>query len=378
MAAQFARLWQLRGSDVFDEFFERSWEAESNRTSEHRAAMAIQRRWRGFQCRARMADLIARVVRIQRIFRGFVGRRKFTSEWHRQVVEHEMMFKNEMAVKLQKTWRGYHTRRTVFDFRKRKAFIEFISKQMEDTRMRLQNHHEAQKRLDLETRARTLLSWVDRFAGKNHHLVGTKAIPGILSKTPSSAVELEKIMEQIREKRETETPTRTPPPRVLAPIACHIPEIKLKESAELKEWIRTHVGRNPGGIRVKPKPPTMDPKDPSLKEKTAQGPFLPRVYLEKKRSKPLKPSLRVQTDFFDTLNHKREERRQEVAKRVSDRVFATVRHMKYEAEICSLGGGPYQRIKSFRDVDRSKFIAKQDFKIIIPPVPLFENLMDDY
>ena len=35
----------------------------------------------------------------------------------------------------------------------------------------------------------------------------------------------------------------------------------------------------------------------------------------KKRLKPLKPTLRVQTDFYDTLHHKREEKRLEQLQR---------------------------------------------------------------
>ena len=40
----------------------------------------------------------------------------------------------------------------------------------------------------------------------------------------------------------------------------------------------------------------------------------PKFELEKKKFKPLKPSLRVETDFFDTQNYKREEKRRERAK----------------------------------------------------------------
>ncbi|KAI8855303.1 hypothetical protein BC829DRAFT_4655 [Chytridium lagenaria] len=62
MALQFARLWSRRGVDVVDEFFERSWEAEANRAREHGAAVAIQRRWRGYICRSIMADTTSRVI----------------------------------------------------------------------------------------------------------------------------------------------------------------------------------------------------------------------------------------------------------------------------------------------------------------------------
>ncbi|KAI8855302.1 hypothetical protein BC829DRAFT_4656 [Chytridium lagenaria] len=208
--------------------------------------------------------------------------------------------------------------------------------------------------------------------------LGQKAFPEYCRKHHPALESLRELWREISERRETSTPSRTPPNRVLAPIARRIPEQKLKESGELKTWIQSHVGKNPHGIRVKPRPPDAEFLEPGRREKPAQGPFLPHVQLDKKRSKPLKPSLRVQTDFFDTVNYKREEKRLEIAKRVSDKVFATVRHIKYETKECHIGGGPYQRIKSFRSIDSSKFISKRDFKTIIPPVPLFEKLMDDY
>ncbi|KAJ3119051.1 hypothetical protein HDU96_003226 [Phlyctochytrium bullatum] len=145
---------------------------------------------------------------------------------------------------------------------------------MEEVRQQLQSHYETQRNEEIRTRAKTLLEWVEKYAGKNHHLMGTKAIPGIFSRTPFNAAELDQIVRDITEGRNTNTPTRPPPARILAPIASRIPEAKLKESQELKQYIRSNVGKNPKGIRVKPRPPPFPLDDPVMKEKTAQGPFL--------------------------------------------------------------------------------------------------------
>ncbi|KAJ3107365.1 spermatogenesis-associated protein 17 [Phlyctochytrium planicorne] len=383
MALQFARLWQQRGSDIIDDFFERSREAEEKRAAEYQAAVYVQKMWRGFKCRIHLADIACRVVTIQRMYRGFRGRKMFKHEWYRQRLEKETAYQNQMATKIQRTWRGFDTRKRIFDYHKRKEFIETVSAKMEETRENLRKHEQQQRKDELERKAKKLLEWMEQFAGKNHHLLGTKSIPGILSKSPTIVNDdLIKIIEELK-KKEAEGRATTPEEmiakkKLLGPIVGKIPENKLRHSEELQEWIKGHVGKNPYGIRVKPKPDPIELSEPEAKEKPVQGPFLPKINLEKKKSKPLRPSLRVQTDYFDTHNYKREERRQELARRVSDKVFVTLRHIKYDQNSCYISGGPYKRIKGFREVDRTKFIAKKDFKTIIPPIPLFENAMDDY
>ena len=76
---------------------------------------------------------------------------------------------------------------------------------------------------------------IERKAGRRHHWVSTKAVPGV------------------------------------AKANAHIPEYVLKNNKYLTEWISTHVGKNPRQIRLKPL--TVVPTRDDLK-KLAQGPFM--------------------------------------------------------------------------------------------------------
>lgn len=157
------------------------------------------------------------------------------------------------------------------------------------------------------------------------------------------------------------------------PSIIKMPEDKLKNSQELKNWISKTVGKNPRNIRVKPRP---DPITEIIKpEKLAQGPFLPKGILTKTKYKPLRPTLRVQTDFYDTKNYIREEKMRELALRVSDEAFLTVKHVKNEIPVHFLRGEPYRvSAKYFREEDPSRFVGKKDFKSQVQPYSLFDAI----
>ncbi|KAJ3163419.1 N-terminal acetyltransferase A complex catalytic subunit ard1 [Irineochytrium annulatum] len=383
MALSFARLWQLKGADVVDEFFQRARVAESLREKEHYAVVKIQSIFKRFKQRKRWADILYRVTEIQRIYRGHLARKFYADAKKALARSKELAKQNKQASLIQKLWRGYYSRKCVFDFRRRRLFIQNVEKKMVETREQLLLHEQRQREADAIDRASKHLERIERVAGRSHHLLGTRQIPGILDKVPDSEADLKSLIVSSARKAQgalderdvtRQTTTRKGSARSLSGVRLaplvRIPETKLRDNRELRAWIERTVGHNPRGIRVKPMRIHGDER--LRTEKMAQGPFLPKFDLERKKSRPFRPTLRVETGFFDTANYKKDERRIEKMLRISDQVFATVKHPKHEPTNFN-GDGPHTLIRYFRDVDKSKFIAKHDFKNIIAPISIFDD-----
>ncbi|KAI8928264.1 hypothetical protein BC831DRAFT_449110 [Entophlyctis helioformis] len=340
MALAFARIWRQHSTDAINDFFRLSKDAEDNRKREYEAAAIIQRHWRGYVCRTYFSSLTSLALRLQKTIRGYRGRLKAAEIAIDLSRKRRFRFYNGMATKIQRVWRGYISRKHKFDFYARKRYIAQVSAKQKTA-------FAAQQILLLEEK-------LDKAAGFRHHLVGTQAVPGVFARvrTASAVRQPDAIDEMGR----------------LDPMA-KIPESKLRDNQELQEWLESHVGKNPRRVRIKPvETPELSDQE---RVKLAQGPFLPKYRLLRKTLKPLRPTLRVQTDFYDTRTYAREERRKDIAMRVSQHPFVTGRG-EHKAD-CFLTGEPYipKEISTFRKPDPSKQL---DFKNVLPPLRLFDEL----
>lgn len=137
-------------------------------------------------------------------------------------------------------WRGWYSRAYKFDFYQRRDYIASLAQKMQKTRESL---HEkcmeliAERRIANREQAKVRL---DKIAGTKHHLIGTKAIEGVLTR--------------------------------IDPISPNygITERNLKNNSELNKWYAS-VGKNPKGIIIKPVVNVISVDD---SKKYAQGPFL--------------------------------------------------------------------------------------------------------
>ncbi|KAJ3308311.1 Tartrate-resistant acid phosphatase type 5 [Boothiomyces sp. JEL0838] len=190
---------------------------------------------------------------------GYLGRLQARKERQERENINRVKYYNDNATLIQKIWRGHFSRRTNFDYYNRKEYINNIKIKMEKTRKYLQ---ERQVSLEIE---RNLLDKMhkmklaNKYACTRHHLLGTKSVPG--------------------------------------------------NSTALKECL-TKIGKNPKKVVVKPKPNLYEEEEA---EKCSQGPFLPKYKLNHILSKPLKPTLRVETGFYDTKEYEREQVRKKIA-----------------------------------------------------------------
>ncbi|KAI9340579.1 hypothetical protein BDR26DRAFT_353867 [Obelidium mucronatum] len=335
MASAFIKLRQLHGSDVTDEFFRRSWEAETLRQKEYESDVKLQARIRGFMVRLRLKKMRHLAETVQRIWRGHQGRQRAIAE--RKRIEHEKLlaFWNTMATRIQKIWKGYWSRKSKFNYEARKQYLAQIVVKMEEMRVKVETHAKQQQIAALASQAQFEKNLLSKFAGQRHHLVGTYAIPGVMAKakSPSLATKIPYSHDKAQEMLTDNRILKLPP-------LSKLPEKQLKESEELKSWIKDTVGTNYRNVRVKPEI-VFDMEEFGIKdEKKAQGPFLPMSLLDTKKSKPLRPTLRVETDFYDTSNYWREQRLKEANARISDRVKVT-KHIQHEQSGYFLGGGPY-------------------------------------
>ncbi|KAJ0394574.1 hypothetical protein ATCC90586_007067 [Pythium insidiosum] len=178
--ALFQTCWQRRRSTLHE--LQRLMEdADANRDRERRAAVDIQRLFRGQFVRATIAKQRSAEIVIARVYRGHLARRRcFLLRRRRLRLERQAVF-HFHAIVIQKMLRGVHSRRTRLDFRVRKAYVREIAQKGEEMRQRLAanlRQQQEDERRSVEEAARRELAQV---AQDLHHLVSTHAIAGVYS-----------------------------------------------------------------------------------------------------------------------------------------------------------------------------------------------------
>ncbi|KAJ3123921.1 hypothetical protein HK098_001566 [Nowakowskiella sp. JEL0407] len=174
---------------------------------------------------------------------------------------------------------------------------------MEEVRSQLEKNAEEKKILYANLLHEQQQKKIERLAGMKHHLLGTKAIPGIYSRDmdPTESTVMLDESEELTEKI-------TPPK--LGPL-IKIPESKLKNNSNLNSWVERNLkGENWRPHYVKPIEADIPPEK---MVKIVQGPFKPLYKLENLRDRPFYPSLRVQTDYYDTREHAKKEKHKKVS-----------------------------------------------------------------
>jgi hypothetical protein len=93
------------------EYFTLLRDRESNAVLEHKSAQIIQKMFRGVGTRIALSVLRRAVLRIQSALRVFVrGRREYLRIFHEEK-NARMTLYNRSAILIQKTWRGYKSRK---------------------------------------------------------------------------------------------------------------------------------------------------------------------------------------------------------------------------------------------------------------------------
>ncbi|TPX37056.1 hypothetical protein SmJEL517_g00860 [Synchytrium microbalum] len=361
MAGSFHKIWSRAIPEIVDDYFKSMREAEEHREQERTASIAIQRIWRGHSTRLWIQNQTDCAVIIQKSYRGYKGRCRFEQRVMEYCKAKRMKTYNAAATALQRIWRGYYTRQRIFDFYARKAYLALISERVVEMRALLAEREASDQAIRTQAQRKAHLAKMEALAGRLHHLVGTRAIPGVFSTGHAKDGRSEDGFDD--EDRDDDEGV--------------LSEDKIKSNKGFKDWVEKNVTakRNVASL----KPLDMDNVPVEKKSKVAQGPFLPLFHLEKKKFKPFRPSLRVQTNYYDTDEYLREERANEMTQRMSHTFYLSVRHpvLPVKPEFWR-ASEPYKTpitsLERFADKESRQAVpGKKPFKNLTRPVPFFED-----
>lgn len=179
--AAMAHFFALRSKmdDVAREYFRMTQDASDNLGRENAAVISVQSFYRATRVRKTWHATQNGTMLIQRVMRGWLGRAKaraVRAKLNRRL--HSLFFEHCASV-IQKYYRGFRSRRWLHNFHGRKQYLEKIEQRGEYTKEWLQRYEaEEQQRCKQEEETKTRDEF-DNLAGDLHHLVSTKAMPGV-------------------------------------------------------------------------------------------------------------------------------------------------------------------------------------------------------
>ncbi|XP_028402897.1 spermatogenesis-associated protein 17-like [Dendronephthya gigantea] len=342
--ATFIRL-QLASSSIKDELFRKLREAERNRKTEYDSAVRIQSWFRGIKVRSYLRFLHHCATVIQRHYRGHLDR-----IWHQKIVQNAVVqmrerYYNSMATKIQKLWRGYHTRKYVHNYYSRKRYLEglktknsIVRKELEVWRISLEREKEIKRQKEEEATS-------EAYNKRHHYLLSTAQIPGIYS-------------------------------------ARFNPELATKEveikSARRQDRVRKHkTFSGSTTARCANSESVLPPIG-----KAAQGPFRTQEEALHQRHRPLNPTLRVQTAYTSVEESRTKMKADEWIARVVEKPFRPFTHRErgYNPLLhtkSTFGSLPYGT-KHFREEELDKHVSQEKFRTVVSPIPVFEQFGKTY
>ena len=178
--ATFGRIFKKRKT-IIDEFYSMVDEAEENREIEEKAAIKIQKVWKGCYARKELQVLNEKATKIQSIWRMYSCKRLVQIMRVQKATNEREHYYDEQATKIQKLWRGYFARTQTFDFYKQQRFlIQQALKNAEMAQM-LENYNAQTNEYEEQQIYAKNAQLQEAFALQNHHLVATAAIPSIFT-----------------------------------------------------------------------------------------------------------------------------------------------------------------------------------------------------
>ena len=154
-------------------------DAEDNAEKEKIAATDIQRCWRGCTVRAQRTHKFNSCRSIQRVYRGHLARLRCKKISEVANSEIRMGFFHYQAHIIQKSFRGYYSRRYYHDFFARKAYINSIMNKSEALKKQLQEHRQKLEKIQAQERENDARNEFEKVTENLHHLLSTSAQAGI-------------------------------------------------------------------------------------------------------------------------------------------------------------------------------------------------------
>ncbi|XP_035828786.1 spermatogenesis-associated protein 17 [Aplysia californica] len=346
MAAMVRLLGETDG--IIAEIYDKKNDAEAARLIEYSNAVKIQSWFRATRVRSYLKHTNRCATAIQRRWRGFLGRRFFRILLKNTVFIMKLNHYNAMACKVQKVWRGYYVRKYVFNYYSRKRYLEALQVKNEIIRSELSEYAEQQEATRKREEEKKEMEHRKMEARRHHYLVSTEVMPGIYnSPFLPYPTETEYLLRNVR------------------PLSH---KTSKKRGAEF----------DPAWVKYNSQIPKTLPPLSAL----PQGPFRDPAVVQKQRYKPFQPSLRVSTDFYSLEKARQKLKDAEWVTRINDSTFQpfTHRSVPYEPLLHSTsryGHLPYGT-KYYREEFLDKHVFSQNFKTLVPPIPIFSKLNDTY
>ncbi|CAF0716974.1 unnamed protein product [Adineta steineri] len=320
-------------------------EAEYARQHENKTAIVIQSVWRGYQVRSHVQFLNQCASIIQRWWRRHKAKQIYRDKLEEHVLQLRLNYYDSKAVKIQKIWRGYYVRKYVLDYYSRKRYLNGLEITNEQIRIQLIEYRDYLEQKQLEQQRQTNIAKLEEEAKRTHYLVSTKVVPGIYN---SKYLEAPKEMEIILRSTKFDRPKRTKSLKVN----------KDEEISAVNKFLPP----------LKPKP---------------QGPFRAPEDVRYQRYRPLKPSLRCETDYFATEKIREEIKLQEWVERVHDDTFRAGLFRDKPYPRLLVGEEPFveatklERL-SLREPNKQQWINEKGFRSLVHGIPEFDKLETTY
>jgi len=178
--ATFLRLWNARHCAV-DELATQLRIAEVNKDVEMRAAITIQGIRRGLVTRRRIKSWLKSCIALQRIWRAYLARQTACHMSMLRDKKRALAMWTREATIIQKTFRGFYSRRYAHSYYERQAYLESVKQKDEAVRelsdaLADQVHHERET-LRIEKQEQEF----EELSKDLHHLVSTANIASVFN-----------------------------------------------------------------------------------------------------------------------------------------------------------------------------------------------------
>ncbi|KAI3384787.1 hypothetical protein SNEBB_006595 [Seison nebaliae] len=241
-------------------------QAEKNRLKEYRACTLIQANVRRYFQQKRYREKLNAIRLIQSYWQAYREWIQVQKELDEKAKVIRLRFYDSKATKIQAAFKGYISRRDIFDFYRWKQYLATIEICNEETRQNLQKYKEENQKLFNSNAKIHFNANYEQTAKETHYLKSTKNIPGIHNNPYKEHPDYEEILYS-----------------------------KVKLDPPKRNWIYETLEEK--AVKFPCKLPPI---------KRIQGPFKAMEKVMAKRYQPIKETIRI-SEKYDLLDEKRRE-----------------------------------------------------------------------
>ena len=182
-----ARLRISAAAAICEEHFSLVRDAETGRELEARASTSIQSHWRSYSTRKNFSSLRSASLIIQAAYRGYCGRKRAYQLAVKVAAEGRVRHFERAAVLIQRHWRGSYSRRRIHSFYDRKRYLQSVLHTGQQIQGSLTAHQEALIQNLLQEKETLAHDAFLKTLRGSHYLSSTEVCPGVYN-SPWTAV----------------------------------------------------------------------------------------------------------------------------------------------------------------------------------------------